>query len=96
MVDRNVVSLSAFNLFRGLATGGYMALFAAYMARYGYSMSDIGFVIALSNVVGFLASPAMGYVLEVYSSRLVSAATGFLLAVSLFCLLSLIACSLYL
>ena len=84
MVDRNVVSLSAFNLFRGLATGGYMALFAAYMARYGYSMSDIGFVIALSNVVGFLASPAMGYVLEVHSSRLVSAATGFLLAVSLF------------
>ena len=61
-----------------------MALFAAYMARYGYSMSDIGFVIALSNVVGFLASPAMGYVLEVHSSRLVSAATGFLLAVSLF------------
>lgn len=83
MVDRNVISLSVFNLFRGLATGGYMALFAAYMVRHGYSMSDVGFVMALSNAIGFLASPLMGYVLEVRSSRVVSAATGFMLALSL-------------
>ncbi len=83
MNNRNVVSLAMFNVFRGLTTGGYMALFAAYMARHGYSMSDIGFVIALSNIVGFLASPAMGYILEVYSSRLVSTATGLMLVASL-------------
>lgn len=81
--DRNVVSLAVFNLFRGLATGGYMALFSAYMSRLGYSMSDIGVVVALSNIAGFLASPAMGYILEVYSSRLVSTITGLLAAFSL-------------
>jgi MFS family permease len=83
MVNRNVASLALFNLFRGLATGGYMALFAAYMARHGYSMSDIGLVVALSNVVGFITSPAIGYVLEVYSGRLVSTLTGLMLVGSL-------------
>jgi MFS family permease len=83
MVDRNVASLALFNLFRGLAAGGYMALFAAYMARHGYSMSDIGLVVALSNVVGFITSPAIGYVLEVYSGRLVSTLTGLMLVGSL-------------
>jgi len=83
MVSRNVASLALFNLFRGLAIGGYMALFAAYMARHGYSMSDIGLVVALSNAVGFITSPAIGYVLEVYSSRLVSTITGLVLVGSL-------------
>ena len=83
MVSRNVASLALFNLFRGLAVGSYMALFAAYMARHGYSMSDIGLVVALSNVVGFITSPAIGYVLEVYSGRLVSTLTGLMLVGSL-------------
>lgn len=82
-MDKNVVSLALFNLFRGLATGGYMALFSAYMTRLGYSMSDIGLVVTLSNIAGFLASPLMGYVLEVYSSRLVATLTGFMVAFSL-------------
>jgi len=83
LIDRNVAGLALFNIFRGLATGGYMALFSAYMSRLGYSMSDIGVVVAFSNILGFLASPAMGYILEVYSSRLASTITGFMAALSL-------------
>ncbi|MEM4922609.1 MAG: MFS transporter, partial [Sulfolobales archaeon] len=80
---RNVVSTAVFNLFRGLATSGFNALFATYMSRLGYSLSEIGAVATLSNVLGASISPLVGYLLEVYSSRMITALTGFMISASL-------------
>ncbi|MEM4984908.1 MAG: MFS transporter [Sulfolobales archaeon] len=78
-----MVSTAAFNLFRGLATSGFNTLFAAYMSRLGYSLGEIGAVATLSNVLGALISPLVGYLLEVYSSRMITALTGFMISASL-------------
>ncbi len=82
-MDRNIVSLTLFNVFRGLAAGGYMAFFAVYVSSLGYGMDDIGVIITVANVIGALLSPSMGYVLEVYSSRVASTVTGLMAAASL-------------
>lgn len=66
-----------------MATSGYNVLFAAYMSRLGYSLSEIGAVATLSNVLGALVSPLVGYLLEVYSSRIITALTGFMISASL-------------
>lgn len=60
-----------------------MAFFAAYASSLGYSMYDIGVIITVANVVGAILSPSMGYVLEVYSSRVASTVTGLMAAASL-------------
>ncbi|MEM1814629.1 MAG: MFS transporter [Sulfolobales archaeon] len=80
---RNVISTAAFNLFRGLATSGFNTLFAAYMNRLGYSLGEIGAVATLSNILGASISPLVGYLLEVYSSRVITALTGFMISASL-------------
>ncbi|MCX8195662.1 MAG: MFS transporter [Acidilobaceae archaeon] len=68
-----------YNLFRGLSTGGYMALFSAYMARQGYGMGEIGLAVSLSSLVSAVLSPLVGYLLEVRSSKSVSVLTGLIL-----------------
>ncbi len=80
---RNVVSTAAFNVFRGLAASGFSAMFSAYMSRLGYSLGEIGVAVTLSNVLGALFSPAVGYMLEVYSSRVITAITGLMISAAL-------------
>ncbi len=70
-------------MFRGIAESGFRSFFPAYMGRLGYSLGDVGAVATLSSLAGALASPAVGYLLEVYSSRLITALTGFVTAASL-------------
>lgn len=53
------------------------------MSRLGYSLSDIGAVATLSNVLGAAVSPLVGYLLEVYSSRVITALTGLMISASL-------------
>jgi MFS family permease len=80
---RNVLAAALLNVFRGLAESGFRTFFSSYMGRLGYSLGEIGAVATLSNVLGAAASPAVGYLLEVYSSRLITALTGIVSAVSL-------------
>ncbi|MCX8184839.1 MAG: MFS transporter [Sulfolobales archaeon] len=80
---RNIVSTAVFNLFRGLAASGFNVLFAAYMSRLGYSIGEIGAVATVSNILGALLSPLVGYLLEIYSSRLITTLTGFMIGISL-------------
>jgi len=77
---RNVAALAAFNAFRGLAIGGYMALFPMYMRSLGYPMETIGGVIAGASVLMALALPALGAVIDYYGPRRMVAATGLLAA----------------
>ena len=70
-------------MFRGVAESGFRSFFPAYMGRLGYSLGDVGAVATLSSLAGALVSPAVGYLLEVYSSRLITALTGFVTAASL-------------
>jgi len=82
-VTANVLAITLLNVFRGLAESGFRAFFSSYMGRLGYSLGEIGTVATLSNIVGALVSPAVGYLLEVYSSRLITALTGLISAASL-------------
>ncbi|MCS7106724.1 MAG: MFS transporter [Acidilobaceae archaeon] len=84
---RNVASLMVYNLFRGFSTGGYMALFSAYMARQGFSVSEIGLAVSLSGIASAIASPLVGYLLEVRSSKSISVLTGLMLFASLLLML---------
>ncbi|MEN2999690.1 MAG: MFS transporter [Acidilobaceae archaeon] len=86
-MSRNVASLMVYNLFRGLSTGGYMALFSAYMARQGFTMSEIGLAVSISGIASAIASPFVGYLLEVRSSKSVSVLTGLMLVASLLLML---------
>lgn len=80
---RNVASLAMFNLFRGLGVGGFQALFPLYMASLGFSMSDIGAAVTIASLLAALLAPAVGYIIETYSSRRVAVFTGVMLSVSL-------------
>ncbi len=82
-VERNVAALIAFNAFRGAAVGGMMALFTLYMSWLGYSMSDIGVAITASNMVSVATLPLIGYLIDVYSPRLMAFATGIMLSLAL-------------
>lgn len=53
------------------------------MNRLGYSLGEIGAVATLSNILGASISPLVGYLLEVYSSRVITALTGFMISASL-------------
>ncbi len=80
---RNVAGTAVFNVFRGLAASGFTALFSAYMGRLGYSLEEIGIVVTLSNVLGALFSPVVGHLLEIYSSRVITTLTGFMICAAL-------------
>jgi DHA1 family multidrug resistance protein-like MFS transporter len=73
---RAAASVGVYNAFRGLAVGGYMALFPMYMASLGYDMSEIGMVIAVSGLAMASLLPAVGVAIDRYGPRLAVAATG--------------------
>ncbi len=79
---RNVAALAVFNAFRGVAIGGYMALFPMYMRSLGYSMESIGGVIAGASIVMALALPALGAVIDYYGPRRMVAVTGLIAALA--------------
>ena len=70
-------------MFRGIAVSGFRSFFPAYMGRLGYSLGEVGVVATLASLAGAAASPAVGYLLEVRSSRAVTAFTGLVIATSL-------------
>lgn len=80
---RNAVAITVLNVFRGFAENVYRVFISAYMAKLGYSMTSIGLVSALSSIIGALASPLVGFLLDVWSSRLITALTGFFTVASL-------------
>ncbi|MET1128421.1 MAG: MFS transporter [Thermoproteota archaeon] len=87
-IPRNVVALLQFSLFRGIATGGFQALFTAYMKAEGYSFSSIGAAVTASSILAAAVAPGFGTVIDCYGAKLTSAATGALLAASLAVLLA--------
>jgi MFS family permease len=80
---RNAVAITVLNVFRGFAENVYRVFISAYMAKLGYSMASIGLVSALSSIIGALASPLVGFLLDVWSSRFITALTGFFTVASL-------------
>lgn len=82
-VNRNVAALAAFNLFRGLAVGGYMALMPLYMNSVGYDMSYIGGAIAFSSIVISFWLPAIGYFIDVFSKKKAVVVTASLMLAAL-------------
>ncbi len=86
MMKRNLVAVTLSNLFRGIAVGGMQALFSLYMSWLGYSMSIIGVVISISNIISAITLPAIGYLIDMYGPRRIVFGTGLMLAVGLFIL----------
>ena len=76
MEKRAVSAVAVYNLFRGLAVGGYMTVFPMYMNSLGYSMEEIGFVIAASSLILAFILPAAGAIIDLYGPRLTVAVTG--------------------
>lgn len=86
--SRNVAAVAVSNAFRGLAIGGFQALFSMYMAKLGYPMSAIGVVVSVSSVVAAATLPAVGYLIDAYGPRKVVFGTGLMLAAALYLLTS--------
>jgi len=61
----------------------FRSFFPSYMGRLGYSLASVGIVATLSSLAGALVSPAVGYLLDTYSSRVITAATGLATATAL-------------
>ncbi|GBF09508.1 putative MFS transporter [Aeropyrum pernix] len=72
------MAVAAYNVFRGFAVGGYMALFPMYMRSLGYSMENIGGVIAVSSLVSALVLPAVGVYIDRMGPRTWVILTGVL------------------
>lgn len=82
-MTRNVVALTLYNVFRGFAVGGFMTLFPMYMKYLGYSMKSIGGIISAASILLSLILPLIGYLIDVYGSRLMVSATGLLLLIAI-------------
>ena len=86
VAKRNLIAVTLSNLFRGIAVGGMQALFSLYMSWLGYSMSIIGIVISVSNIISAITLPAIGYLIDTYGPRRIVFGTGLMLAIGLFIL----------
>ncbi|MCE4611628.1 MAG: MFS transporter, partial [Desulfurococcales archaeon] len=73
---RALAAVVSYNVFRGLAVGGYMALFPMYMVSLGYSMESLGLVIAASGALSAFILPALGVVIDRYGPRIMVFVTG--------------------
>ncbi|MHA1594262.1 MAG: MFS transporter [Candidatus Baldrarchaeia archaeon] len=76
---RAVISLTAYNAFRGLTVGGFMALLPMYMSYLGYSMSSIGGIITIASLLLALILPAMGYFIDLHGPKTWIIITGILI-----------------
>ncbi len=82
-VRRNLVSLTLYNIPRGFATGAYQTLFGMYASSLGYSMSQLGGIVSIGSAIGAFTGPLVGYLIDVYGSRIIIILTGLMLAASL-------------
>lgn len=71
-----MTAIALYNLFRGFTVGGYMTVFPMYMISLGYSMEDLGLVIAASGLLSAAILPALGALTDRYGPRLMVVASG--------------------
>lgn len=82
MWPRNVLSLAAYNVFRGLVVGGVSMLLPMYMKYLGYSMNTIGAAVSAGSLALALILPLVGYLIDKYGSRAVIVVAGVTLLLS--------------
>jgi MFS family permease len=78
-----ITGLIIYRFFRGLSIGFYQAFFGYYMKDLGYRMSEIGGVASAGGLVSFFLLPAIGSLIDYYSSRATTILTGFLGVIAL-------------
>jgi MFS family permease len=75
---RAVTALTVYAFFRGLSIGFYQAFFGYYMKDIGYRMSEIGGVASAGGLVSFFLLPAIGSLIDYYSSWMTIIIAGIL------------------
>ena len=87
-MNRNVVGLSIHNLLRGLAVGGFQAMFGVYAYHLGYDMAFIGLSAAISLSLSAIIAPLYGVLIDTVGSRFSTSLSGMIQAASLIILMN--------